>query len=83
MISIRISDPDYREIKSRCGQSGIANVSAFVRAATLYALSSPGALAAPAFSSLQFTALQRRVNRLDEQVAALAEHIDSLFEQPE
>jgi hypothetical protein len=83
MISIRISDPDYREIKSRCGDSGIANVSAFVRAATMYALSSPDALSSPVFSSLQFVALQHRVNRLDEQVAALAEHMDSLFEQSE
>lgn len=83
MISIRISDQDYRQIKSKCGESGVANVSEFVRAATLHALVLPEVLSSPAFSGLQLIALERRLDRLDEQVSALAQRMGMAFQEPE
>jgi len=80
MVSIRISNEDYREIKSRCGERGAANVSEFVRVATMYALSSPDVSSSPAFSSLQFSALERRMDRLDEQMTALAARMGVVLE---
>jgi hypothetical protein len=77
MISIRISDQDYRKIKSRCGERGATNVSQFVRAATVSALDLPEALSSPAFISLQLAGVRRRLDRLDEQVIALAERMDT------
>jgi len=78
MINIRISNEEYQEIKSGCGGRYAANVSEFVRAATMHALSAPG-LSATAISRLQFSALERRMDRLDEQMAALAARVDIVF----
>jgi hypothetical protein len=73
MISIRVSDQDYREIKPRCGERGAANVSEFVRVATIHALGLPEVLSVSAFAGLKLAALERRLDRLDTQVNALAE----------
>ena len=81
MISIRISDDDYREIKSRCGERGPANVSEFVRAAAMHALSLPEMSSFPAFLSLQVSALERRLDRLDEQVSTLADRMSIASQQ--
>lgn len=81
MISIRISDDDYREIKSRCGERGAANVSEFVRAATMHALGLPELSSFPAFLSLQVSTLERRLDRLDEQVGTLADRMGIASQQ--
>ena len=81
MISIRISDDDYREIKSRCGERGPAIVSEFVRAAAMHALSLPEMFSFPAFLSLQVSALERRLDRLDEQVSTLADRMSIASQQ--
>jgi hypothetical protein len=83
MISIRMSDEDYREIKSRCGERGAANVSEFVRAATMHALGLPEMSSFPAFLSLQVGALERRLDRLDEQVGTLADRMNIESRQQE
>jgi Arc/MetJ-type ribon-helix-helix transcriptional regulator len=81
MISIRISDEDYREIKSRCGERGAANVSEFVRAAAMQALGLPEMSSFPAFLRLQVSALERRLDRLDEQVSTLADRMSIASQQ--
>ena len=83
MVSIRISDEDYREIKSHCGERGAANVSEFVRAATMHALDLPEMSSFPAFLSLQVSSLERRLDRLDEQVSRLADRMNIASQQRE
>ena len=83
MISIRLSEQDYREIKSHCCESGVPNVSEFVRAATVHALGLPEVLSFPAFTGFHLTALERRLDRLDEQVTTLAERLGVAFYKPE
>jgi hypothetical protein len=79
MISIRVSDQDYSEIKTRCDEHGAANVSEFVRAATIHALGLPEVPSFSAFAGLKLAALERRLDRLAAQVNALAEHTGAVF----
>ena len=72
MITIRLSDREYREIRSRCASSGDVSVSGFVRAAIAQALGSSDAVPS---GQLQLTALHGRLDRLDEKVQLLAEHV--------
>lgn len=83
MISVRISDQDYREIKCRCDERGVDSVSEFVRVATMYALGSTEALSSPAFASLQLSALERRMDRVDQLVSMLAERLGVVYPQPD
>lgn len=71
-ISLRLSEEEYREIKSRCKKHGVASVSEFVRAATAHALDLPELPLSPAFAEVQLSILKARVDRLDEQLGRLA-----------
>ena len=83
MISIRISQDEYREIKSRCLKQGVASISEFVRAATAHALSLPELPSSPAFSEVQLLALRTRVDRLDEEVGKIAVSAGIALQRPE
>ena len=75
MISIRISDQEYREIKARCTDFGDLNVSEFVRAAMMCALASSNSDSPPSFLDLKVASLYNRMEKLErklEEVAAQA-----------
>jgi hypothetical protein len=79
MISIRVSDQDYCEIKSRCDEHGAINVSEFVRAATVHALGLPELPSFSAFTGLKLAALEKRFERLATQVNTLAKRAGAVF----
>jgi hypothetical protein len=74
MISIRLSSQEYRELKSRCIECGDFNVSEFVRAATMHALSSPELSNPPTYLELKVASLFSRLERLEQRVIAMAAH---------
>ena len=72
MISLRLSDQEYRELKDRCAVTGDINVSEFVRAATLHALALPELIALPSYLEVQFATLLNRLNKLEQRIAETA-----------
>ena len=72
MISLRLSDQEYRELKNRCEAAGDVNVSEFVRAATLHALASPELTAPPSYLEVQVATLLNRLNKLEQRIAETA-----------
>ena len=72
MISLRLSDHEYRELKNRCAVTGDINVSEFVRAATLHALASPELIAPPSYLEVQVATLLNRLNKLEQRIAETA-----------
>jgi hypothetical protein len=77
MITIRLSDREYREIRSRCGSIGDVSVSGFVRAAITQALGSSEVSASS--TGLQLAAIHGRLDRLDQKVGLLAEQVGFSF----
>lgn len=72
MISLRLSDQEYRELKDRCAVTGDINVSEFVRTATLHALASPELIAPPSYLEVQVATLLNRLNKLEQRIAETA-----------
>lgn len=72
MISIRLSDQEYRELKNRCIVTGDLKVSAFIRDAMLRALASPELLAPTTYLELQVATLVNRLEKLEQRISATA-----------
>lgn len=68
MISLRLSDQEYRELKDRCAVTGDVSVSEFVRAATLRALASSESVAPPTYLEMQVATLLYRLNKLEQKI---------------
>jgi hypothetical protein len=74
MISIRLSDAEYRELKNRCVSVGDFSVSEFVRAAMVHALDSPALSASPTYLELKVASLFSRLERLEQRLAGMTAH---------
>jgi hypothetical protein len=74
MISIRLSDQEYRALKNHCLASGDLKASEFVRAALMHALASPEFGAPPTYLELQIATLFERLAKLDQKLAGIKEH---------
>jgi hypothetical protein len=74
MISIRLSDQEYRALKNHCVVIGDLKVSEFVRAAMMRALASPEVGAPPTYLELKVATLFDRLERLDQRRAGMATH---------
>ena len=71
MISLRLSDQEYQELKNRCAVTGDINVSEFVRAATLNALASPKLIPPPTYLEIQVATLFNRLDKLEKKLAGM------------
>ncbi|MBS1875373.1 MAG: hypothetical protein JSU00_19325 [Acidobacteria bacterium] len=68
VISVRLSDEEYREIKTHCVDLGEVNISEFARAAMAQVMSSRNNQSATSMIELKMAALQQRLDRLEERV---------------
>lgn len=75
MISIRLSDQEYRALKNHCVVIGDRKVSEFVRAAMMHALALPEFGAPPTYLEMQVATLFERLNRLDQRLAGQTTHL--------
>lgn len=67
MISVRVGEEEFRELKERCAEAGTANVSEFIRAAMLHALLNP--------EEISSVSLQMRLTRLAHRLDSLEERL--------
>jgi hypothetical protein len=74
MISIRLSDQEYRALKNHCAVIADLKVSEFIRAAMMHALASPEVGAPPTYLELQVATLFDRLERLDQRLAGMTIH---------
>ncbi len=78
MISIRISNEEYREIKARCGDYGDLNVSEFVRVAMMCALAEPNRGSPVPLLELKVASLCSRIEKLERQLADVAIQVSTV-----
>jgi hypothetical protein len=71
MITIRLSDQEYGDLKKHCVTVGEFNVSEFVRAATMHALTAPELSGVPTYLDLKVAALCSRVEKLEQRLAGV------------
>jgi hypothetical protein len=74
IISIRLSDMEYRELKNRCLSVGDFSVSEFVRAAMVHALGSPELSAPSTYLELKLASLSGRMEKLEQRLAGMTPH---------
>ena len=72
MISIRLSEQEYRELKKRCDACEDFNVSEFVRVAMVHALESPELSIPPTHLELKLASLSNRVEKLEQRLAGIS-----------
>ncbi len=72
MISLRLSDQEYRQLKHHCSVVGDLKVSEFVRAATMHALASPELSAPPTYLEMQVITLFNRLEKLEQRIVRTA-----------
>lgn len=69
MISIRLSDMEYWELKNRCANTGDVSVSEFVREATMQALGTQGLSTPPTHLEMRVASLFSRLEKLERKLA--------------
>lgn len=74
MISLRVSDQEYQELKRRCVGLGDFNVSEFIRAAMVNALNSADLGSPPTYLELKVATLFSRLERLEQRLAGMSQH---------
>ena len=83
MISIRLSDQEYRALKNHCVVIGDLKVSEFIRAAMMHALASPELGAPPTYLELQVATLFDRLEKLDQRLAGMTTRSSAYSEASE
>jgi hypothetical protein len=78
MLSIRLSDDEYHDIKDRCRDAGDLTVSEFVRAAMIGALESSAPVSSGSVE-VRLSQLYRRLERVERQLEAVARRVVGEF----
>lgn len=79
MISLRLSDYEYRAVKHHCVVLGGLQISEFVRAAMMHALASPESSVPPTHRDLALAALYGRLEQLEQRLAGVTTHGNVTF----